>query len=143
MYTDENSPVNFHCPYPLDSKTPTFKPNVLRNFLLTHNLLLSIILLFSMAEVSLRGSCPKTQMTLEVYMQVTKVSCTQCTHYKDCSQKTRMYVNYCGSDRKRVESSVKDAVLECRARQGRLLKRGFYVDATTAHTLEDIVTAIS
>lgn len=72
-------------------------------------------------------------------MQVTKVSCTQCTHYKDCSQKTRMFVNYCGSDHKRVEHSIKDAVLECRAKRGHLFKRGFYVDATMAPAIDEVV----
>jgi|GEM_PF-1533974 len=75
-------------------------------------------------------------------MQVTKVSCTQCTHYTDCSQKTRMFVNYCGSDRKRVESSIKDAVLECRSRHGHLLRTGFFVDATISPTIEEIASLI-
>jgi hypothetical protein len=76
-------------------------------------------------------------------MQVTKVSCAQCMHYKDCSQKTRLFINYCGSDRKRVEGPIKDAVLECRARRGPLFKRGFYVDATTDPSFENIVISIT
>lgn len=76
-------------------------------------------------------------------MQVSKISCTQCVHYKNCSQKTRMFINYCGSDIKRVESSIKDAVLECRARRGHLFTRGFFVDATTDPSIEDIVVSIT
>lgn len=74
-------------------------------------------------------------------MQFLKVSCAQCAQYKDCSQKTRLYVNYCGSDRKRVEDSIKDAIMECRTRRGRLFKRGFYVDATTDPVLEVIAAS--
>jgi hypothetical protein len=76
-------------------------------------------------------------------MQVSKVSCTQCTNYKDCSQKTRMFINYCGSDRKRVEGPIKNAVLECRTRRGYLFQRGFYMDATTASSLEAIDVVIT
>jgi hypothetical protein len=76
-------------------------------------------------------------------MQVSKVSCTQCTNYTDCSQKTRMFVNYCGSDRKRVEGPIKDAMLECRTRRGHLFKRGFYVDATMAPSIESIEVVIT
>lgn len=79
----------------------------------------------------------------EVFMQVSKVSCTQCIQYKNCSQKTRLFVNYCGSDRKRMEVSIKNAILECRTRRGHLLKRGFYVDATTDSSFEEIAMPIS
>ena len=61
-------------------------------------------------------------------MQFLKVSCAQCPHYRDCPQKTRMFVNYCGSDKKRVESNIKDAVLECRSRHGHLFTRGFFIE---------------
>jgi hypothetical protein len=79
----------------------------------------------------------------EVFMLVSKVSCTQCIQYKSCSQKTRMFVNYCGSDRKRIEVSIKNAVLECRTRRGHLLKRGFYVDATTDPSFAEIAVSIA
>jgi hypothetical protein len=54
-----------------------------------------------------------------------------------------MFVNYCGSDRKRVESSIKEAVQECRSRQGHLFKTGFYVDATVAPNIEELAEIIS
>lgn len=60
-------------------------------------------------------------------MQFLKVTCAQCPHYKECSLKTRFFVNYCGSDRKRVENNVRDAVLECRERRGRLFKSEFSI----------------
>ncbi|HON10732.1 MAG: hypothetical protein GX089_04190 [Fibrobacter sp.] len=58
-------------------------------------------------------------------MQFQKVSCSRCAQYQNCPQRTRMFVNYCGSDRKRVESLIKEAVMECRARKGHLFTRGF------------------
>jgi hypothetical protein len=56
-------------------------------------------------------------------MQFLKVTCVKCTHYNECPKKTRLFVNYCGSDRKRVEGRIHDAVIECVERQGRLFKR--------------------
>ena len=53
-------------------------------------------------------------------MQFLKVSCSQCTHYQSCPQKTRMYVNYCGSDFERFKQQVEEAKLDCRARRGQL-----------------------
>ena len=61
-------------------------------------------------------------------MQFLKVSCSQCPQYRECPQKTRMFVNYCGSDRKRVESRMQEAVVECRTRRGQLFTRGFSLD---------------
>ena len=53
-------------------------------------------------------------------MQFLKVSCSQCTHYQSCPQKTRMYVNYCGSDLERFRPQVDEAKLDCRDRRGQL-----------------------
>ncbi len=60
-------------------------------------------------------------------MQFLKVSCTQCSHYQECSQKTRLFVNYCGSDLKRVQEDVRSAVIECRSRRGSLFTKGFKI----------------
>jgi hypothetical protein len=54
-------------------------------------------------------------------MQLSKVSCLQCPRHDSCSSKTRMFVNYCGSRIKNVESSIKEAVLECRSKRGYML----------------------
>ena len=53
-------------------------------------------------------------------MQFLKVSCSQCTHYQSCPQKTRMYVNYCGSDHERIKQQINAAKLDCRTRRGQL-----------------------
>ncbi|NLE01289.1 MAG: hypothetical protein GX640_15595 [Fibrobacter sp.] len=61
-------------------------------------------------------------------MEFLKVTCAQCAQYRDCPQKTRLFVNYCGSDRKRVEAHIKAAIDECRARRGHLFTKGFLVE---------------
>ncbi|MBN1129094.1 MAG: hypothetical protein JXA71_08910 [Chitinispirillaceae bacterium] len=58
-------------------------------------------------------------------MQSSKVLCAQCPHHRECPQKTRIYVNYCGADQKKMENRVRTAVLECRTRRGRLFIQGF------------------
>ncbi len=54
-------------------------------------------------------------------MQLKKVSCLRCPQYDACSQKTRMFVNYCGSKIKTVEINIREAISECRAKGGYLL----------------------
>lgn len=51
-------------------------------------------------------------------MKFLKVSCIRCSQYKECPQTTRLYVNYCGSDSKRVEKQICDATEDCRTRRG-------------------------
>ena len=53
-------------------------------------------------------------------MQFLKITCTQCSHYQGCPQKTRMYINYCGSDLERVKQQVDDAKNDCCDRRGQL-----------------------
>ncbi|NLL14302.1 MAG: hypothetical protein GX267_12945 [Fibrobacter sp.] len=60
-------------------------------------------------------------------MQFLKVSCTRCSHYQQCSQKTRFFVNYCGSNSKRLEEEIRSAVNECRNRRGSLFTQGIKV----------------
>jgi len=65
-------------------------------------------------------------------MQFLKVSCAQCSKYHECPQKTRMFVNYCGSDSRNIKDSIREAVLDCRTRQGKLLKRTLISDVQIA-----------
>lgn len=57
-------------------------------------------------------------------MQFLKISCTNCSHYTKCSQKTRFFVNYCGADRKRYEDQIRRAENECVNRKGFVFRRG-------------------
>jgi hypothetical protein len=54
-----------------------------------------------------------------------KVLCAQCSHYTDCSQATRLFINYCGSKSKQITQKLFDACEECRERQGFMFKRNF------------------
>ncbi len=54
-------------------------------------------------------------------MQLSKVSCFRCPQYDDCSKKTRMFINYCGSKIKSVETHIKEAIVECRSKKGFML----------------------
>jgi hypothetical protein len=47
-----------------------------------------------------------------------KVSCAACAHSAGCSRQTRMYVNYCGSDRSRIMDKIRSAQGECAKRRG-------------------------
>lgn len=55
-------------------------------------------------------------------MQHAKVSCINCSHYTECSQRTRMYVNYCGTRMKTLKSKIEKAFAECRSHQGLIYK---------------------
>jgi hypothetical protein len=76
-------------------------------------------------------------------MQFLKISCTQCQHYTSCPQRTRMYVNYCGSDRKRVKEQIQMAMLECRSRRGYLFKREMILDAITVPLMKNEPLVVS
>ena len=56
-------------------------------------------------------------------MQAEKISCAQCLKHLDCPQKTRLYINYCGADQKKMGFNIKTAITECRARRGHLFGR--------------------
>ena len=56
-------------------------------------------------------------------MQLVKISCSQCIRYAECPQKTRLFINYCGADQKRIDPNIKSAITECRARRGHHLHR--------------------
>ncbi|MDR0307279.1 MAG: hypothetical protein LBI42_10645 [Chitinispirillales bacterium] len=56
-------------------------------------------------------------------MQFMKISCAHCSQQAQCSQKTRMFVNYCGSNRRKVQDQIRDAQNECINRKGHSFKR--------------------
>lgn len=60
-------------------------------------------------------------------MQFLKVFCSQCAQYQQCPQKTRLFVNYCGSDRERVQQDIQNATKDCRARRGGLFSNGITI----------------
>jgi hypothetical protein len=62
------------------------------------------------------------ELNQENRMQLFKITCGQCPHYGSCSQKTRMFVNYCGSRFSTVEKNVRAAISECRAKHGYMLQ---------------------
>lgn len=76
-------------------------------------------------------------------MQFLKISCTRCLHYKECPQKTRMYVNYCGSDAERVKDRINAAAIDCRARRGLLFTRNLLSGISVAPEIPVIPTVSS
>ena len=72
-------------------------------------------------------------------MQFLKVSCSQCTHYQHCPQKTRMYVNYCGSDLERIKYQINEAKLDCRTRRGQLFGQTILAVLPVAPDLQQAV----
>lgn len=55
-------------------------------------------------------------------MRLIKITCPRCPHYDSCSQKTRMFVNYCGSRFQNVDIHIRAAISECRSKHGYMLK---------------------
>ncbi|MFH0919027.1 MAG: hypothetical protein V1913_01580 [Fibrobacterota bacterium] len=51
-------------------------------------------------------------------MQYNKTSCTQCHGSIACSDKTKVYINYCGSQREKNKTQFMMALTECRSRRG-------------------------
>ncbi len=64
-----------------------------------------------------------------------KIACQQCSEYRRCSLKTRLFINYCGSHSKGMEKRIQDAVAECRSRGGFVFKHrnSPLVDAKLMH----------
>jgi hypothetical protein len=54
-------------------------------------------------------------------MQFLKISCPSCSQYSACPKKTRLFINYCGSNVKRIEQKINDAAFDCRTRRGLLI----------------------
>ncbi|MBN1578678.1 MAG: hypothetical protein JW913_19095 [Chitinispirillaceae bacterium] len=76
-------------------------------------------------------------------MQFLKITCTRCSHYSKCPQRTRMYVNYCGSDFKQVEHKVIDATLDCRTRRGLLLTQNLLSVIPIVPVVEPVLASAS
>lgn len=76
-------------------------------------------------------------------MQFLKISCIRCAHYQDCPQKTRMYINYCGADFKRVEEKVIDATIDCRTRRGLLFATNFLAAIPVTPVLQTELATVS
>lgn len=75
-------------------------------------------------------------------MQFLKVSCSQCSKYHECPQKTRLFVNYCGSSGRNIKDNIREAVLDCRTRQGKLFKRTLISEAQIA-TFPEIMAPVA
>jgi hypothetical protein len=76
-------------------------------------------------------------------MQLFKITCPQCPHYDSCSQKTRMFVNYCGSRLQNVQSNVRAAISECRAKHGYMLQSVIFPPAPAPNLTIDNLKAAS
>jgi hypothetical protein len=77
-------------------------------------------------------------------MQLFKITCPQCPQYDLCSQKTRMFVNYCGSKSSTVVENVRAAVTECRSKRGYMLQSVIFPPShqkSVAHTLAAVRAA--
>jgi hypothetical protein len=55
-------------------------------------------------------------------MQLFKITCSQCPQHSTCSQKTRMFVNYCGSKSSTVGENIRAAISDCRSKRGFMLQ---------------------
>jgi hypothetical protein len=62
-------------------------------------------------------------------MQLFKITCAKCRSYDSCSQKTRMFVNYCGSRFQNVEKHIRCAISECRSKHGYMLQSVIFPSA--------------
>ena len=74
-------------------------------------------------------------------MQLFKISCSQCPSHDTCSQKTRMFVNYCGSRFSTVEKNVRAAISECRAKRGYMLQSVIFPPLATATGAKAVAAA--
>jgi hypothetical protein len=51
-------------------------------------------------------------------MQWNKTKCAICHSTSSCSEKTKMYINYCGSQRERNHPQMAQALDDCRSQRG-------------------------
>lgn len=56
-------------------------------------------------------------------MESTKMVCLQCPHYESCPQKTRLFVNYCGSKKEKLQKPIREAMMDCVSRRRFVIKR--------------------
>lgn len=59
-------------------------------------------------------------------MRHIKVLCIRCLHYRKCSQKTRIYVNYCGTRIENLKVKIDEAFAECRSHKGLIFKNEIF-----------------
>lgn len=62
----------------------------------------------------------------------------QCQQYDACPQKTRMFVNYCGSKIKTLEMNIREAITECRSKRGFMLKSEIFISGAPNHTTPEM-----
>jgi hypothetical protein len=55
-------------------------------------------------------------------MLCSKTKCSQCEHYRSCPLETRLFINYCGSRKEKVESSISAAIADCSSRRTFVIK---------------------
>jgi hypothetical protein len=60
-------------------------------------------------------------------MHCVKIACARCSQHRECSNTTRLFVNYCGASPKQMNERIKKAILECRLRKGYLFKKDFSI----------------
>ncbi|MGA2506786.1 MAG: hypothetical protein ABSF80_04845 [Chitinispirillaceae bacterium] len=68
-------------------------------------------------------------------MQSVKIACTRCSQHRQCPNKTRLFVNYCGAAPKKMNENIRGAILECRLRKGFLFKRDFTLHVSASSIL--------
>lgn len=51
-----------------------------------------------------------------------KMQCAQCEHYRACSLRTKMFVNYCGSRKEHIQPDISAAMTDCRNRRAFVVK---------------------
>lgn len=56
-------------------------------------------------------------------MLFAKVVCTECPHYHTCSFRTKMLINYCGSQDKLLKNEIREAMSVCRSRRTYIVRR--------------------
>ena len=52
-----------------------------------------------------------------------KIQCLHCPHYRECSRKTRTFINYCGSHSRFVAAQMQQAEHQCRKQGGFVMKK--------------------
>jgi hypothetical protein len=76
-------------------------------------------------------------------MQAEKISCAQCLQHSDCPHKTRLYINYCGADQKKMTFNIKTAITECRARRGHLFGRASMQHSSVPQVINAVTLSLS
>lgn len=59
---------------------------------------------------------------MEVAHRNEKIQCIWCPHYTECSPKTRLYINYCGTANNLFKIQLKNAYDSCKRQKGYAFK---------------------